>query len=32
VTWCDQQRLDAEHCYAKLVSRSHPIDGSTVLR
>ncbi|MGW5321790.1 outer membrane protein assembly factor BamB family protein [Rhodococcus pyridinivorans] len=32
VTWCDQQRLDAEHCYAKLVSRSHPVDGSTVLR
>ncbi|WP_168214739.1 PQQ-binding-like beta-propeller repeat protein [Mycolicibacterium sp. ELW1] len=27
--WCRDHGLDREHCYAKLVSTSHPVDGST---
>ena len=27
--WCRGHNLDSEHCYAKLVSTTHPIDGST---
>lgn len=27
--WCRGHSLDSEHCYAKLVSTTHPIDGST---
>jgi hypothetical protein len=27
--WCRAHNLDRDHCYAKLVSTTHPIDGST---
>ena len=27
--WCRGHNLDRDHCYAKLVSTTHPIDGST---
>ncbi|WP_026356955.1 PQQ-binding-like beta-propeller repeat protein [Mycobacterium sp. 141] len=27
--WCTGHGLDRDHCYAKLVSTTHPIDGST---
>jgi len=27
--WCSSHRLDDDHCYAKLVSTTHPIPGST---
>jgi hypothetical protein len=27
--WCSNHRLDDDHCYAKLVSMTHPIPGST---
>lgn len=27
--WCRNHNLDSDHCYAKLVSTTHPIDGST---
>jgi outer membrane protein assembly factor BamB len=27
--WCRSHNLDRDHCYAKLVSTTHPIDGST---
>ncbi len=27
--WCRDHGFDRDHCYAKLVSTSHPIDGST---
>ncbi len=27
--WCRDHNLDSEHCYAKLVSTTHPIDDST---
>jgi hypothetical protein len=27
--WCLQNNLDADHCYAKLISTTHPVDGST---
>jgi hypothetical protein len=30
--WCDMQALPAEDCYAKLVSHTHPNEGSTELR
>jgi hypothetical protein len=30
--WCRQNGLDKNHCYAKLVSTTHPVDGSTVLQ
>jgi hypothetical protein len=29
LSWCTSHGLDREHCYAKLVSTTHPIDGST---
>ncbi|SBS75479.1 putative Pyrrolo-quinoline quinone [uncultured Mycobacterium sp.] len=27
--WCRDHGFDREHCYAKLVSTSHPVDGTT---
>jgi serine/threonine kinase PknH len=27
--WCSGQGFDADHCYAKLVSTTHPVAGST---
>lgn len=27
--WCTDHGIDRDHCYAKLVSTTHPIDGST---
>jgi hypothetical protein len=27
--WCRSHNLDRDHCYAKLVSSTHPVDGST---
>lgn len=27
--WCTDHGFDRDHCYAKLVSTTHPIDGST---
>ncbi|GAY17827.1 PQQ-binding-like beta-propeller repeat protein [Mycobacterium sp. shizuoka-1] len=27
--WCRDHGFDREHCYAKLVSTTHPVDGST---
>jgi hypothetical protein len=29
LAWCRSQGLDDNHCYAKLISTTHPIDGST---
>lgn len=29
LAWCTNQNLDRDHCYAKLVSTTHSIDGST---
>lgn len=29
LAWCRDHGLDRDHCYAKLVSTTHPIDGST---
>ncbi|WP_328354310.1 PQQ-binding-like beta-propeller repeat protein [Mycobacterium sp. NBC_00419] len=29
LAWCRGHNLDRDHCYAKLVSTSHPIDDST---
>jgi hypothetical protein len=29
LAWCTSQGLDRDHCYAKLVSTSHPVEGST---
>ena len=29
LTWCQSHGFDRDHCYAKLVSTTHPIDGST---
>lgn len=29
IGWCAQQNIDADHCYAKLVSTTRPVDGST---
>lgn len=29
LSWCRSHGLDRDHCYAKLVSTTHPIDGST---
>jgi hypothetical protein len=29
LAWCRDHGLDREHCYARLVSTTHPIDGST---
>jgi hypothetical protein len=30
--WCDEQGLDADHCYAKIISSTLDEDGTTVLR
>lgn len=30
--WCRGRGLDRDHCYAKLISTSHPIQGSTALQ
>ena len=30
--WCRQNGLDRDHCYAKLVSTTHPPSGSTALQ
>jgi hypothetical protein len=30
--WCDQAGLDADNCYAKLISHTHGPDGATDLR
>ncbi|MDI9915767.1 PQQ-binding-like beta-propeller repeat protein [Rhodococcus sp. IEGM 1379] len=30
--WCVGNGLDRDHCYAKLVSKTHPIEGSTKTR
>ncbi|GAA2405846.1 hypothetical protein GCM10009856_13280 [Mycolicibacterium llatzerense] len=27
--WCRSHNLDRDHCYAKLVSTTHPVDGTT---
>lgn len=29
LAWCRTHNFDRDHCYAKLVSTTHPIDGST---
>jgi hypothetical protein len=29
LAWCRDHNLDHEHCYAKLVSTTHPVDDST---
>jgi hypothetical protein len=29
LAWCTTNGLDADHCYAKLISTTHPVDGST---
>ncbi|WP_284226733.1 hypothetical protein [Mycobacterium antarcticum] len=29
--WCTQQGFDRDNCIAKIVSTTHPIDGSTKL-
>ena len=29
LAWCSSHGFDRDHCYAKLVSSSHPVDGST---
>lgn len=29
LAWCTSQNLDRDHCYAKIVSATHPISGST---
>ncbi|MFZ0831644.1 MAG: hypothetical protein WAM92_00900 [Mycobacterium sp.] len=29
LAWCRSHNFDRDHCYAKLVSTTHPIDGST---
>lgn len=29
--WCDRNSLDADHCYAKMISSSRGVDGTTVL-
>ena len=30
LAWCTSNNLDRDHCYAKLVSVTHPVKGSTV--
>ena len=30
--WCDAHGLDADHCYAKIISSTRGVDGTTVLR
>jgi hypothetical protein len=29
LAWCTGNGLDRDHCYAKIVSTTHPVDGST---
>ena len=29
LTWCTTNGIDSDHCYAKLISTTHPVDGST---
>ncbi|OKH83580.1 hypothetical protein EB75_08350 [Mycobacterium sp. ST-F2] len=29
LSWCRSHNLDRDHCYAKLVSTTHPVEGST---
>ncbi len=29
LAWCTRKNLDRDHCYAKLVSTTHPVKGST---
>ncbi|BCZ21359.1 hypothetical protein MYSE111917_24510 [Mycobacterium senriense] len=29
LAWCRDHHLDHDHCYAKLVSTTHPVDGTT---
>ena len=29
LSWCLQNSFDADHCYAKLISTTHPVSGST---
>jgi hypothetical protein len=29
--WCTSNGFDRDHCYAKLISKTHPIEGSTEL-
>jgi hypothetical protein len=29
LAWCRSHNIDRDHCYAKLVSTTHPVDGST---
>ncbi|MBN3458854.1 PQQ-binding-like beta-propeller repeat protein [Mycobacterium sp. DSM 3803] len=29
LAWCRNHGIDRDHCYAKLVSTTHPVDGST---
>lgn len=29
LAWCTRNHRDPEHCYAKIVSTTHPIEGST---
>ncbi|CAM2845836.1 PQQ-binding-like beta-propeller repeat protein [Prescottella defluvii] len=30
--WCDSKGFDADHCFAKLISTTHSVDGSTLYR
>jgi hypothetical protein len=30
LAWCKRKNLDRDHCYAKIVSTTHPVKGSTV--
>jgi serine/threonine protein kinase len=29
LAWCTSQRRDRDHCFAKLISKTHPVEGST---
>lgn len=29
LAWCTGNGIDSDHCYAKLISTSHPVEGST---
>lgn len=29
LAWCTSKNLDRDHCYAKIVSTTHPVHGST---
>ncbi|WP_019931269.1 hypothetical protein [Nocardia sp. BMG111209] len=30
--WCRSNQLDPDHCYAKVISTTHPVDGSTAFQ